>query len=102
MLIMEDIYRHCCGIDVHKNLIVTCLKKSSRQELREFDTMTGEIKMLANWLTEVSCEMAATESTGPYRKPQHNLFQLLGLDTMTVNASHTKTASGRNTDSKVA
>ena len=43
---------------MHKNLIVACLRKGGRQELREFGTMTSEIKALANWLTEAGCEMA--------------------------------------------
>lgn len=99
---MEVVYRCCCGIDVHKNLIVACLRKGGRQELREFGTMTGEIKALANWLTEAGCEMAAMESTGPYWKPLYNLFELLGLDTMIVNAAHMKAVPGRKTDSKDA
>lgn len=32
---MEVVYRCCCGIDVHKNLIVACLRKGGRRELRE-------------------------------------------------------------------
>ena len=99
---MEVVYRCCCGIDVHKNLIVACLRKGGRQELREFGTMTGEIKALANWLTEAGCEMAAMESTGPYWKPLYNLFELLGLDAMIVNAAHMKAVPGRKTDSKDA
>lgn len=59
---MEVVYRCCCGIDVHKNLI---------------------------------CEMAAMESTGPYWKPLYNLFELLGLDAMIVNAAHMKAVPGR-------
>ena len=99
---MEVVYRCCCGIDVHKNLIVACLREGGRQEVREFGTMTGEIKALANWLTEAGCEMAAMESTGPYWKPLYNLFELLGLDTMIVNAAHMKAVPGRKTDSKDA
>lgn len=95
---MEVVYRCCCGIDVHKNLIVACLRKGGRQELREFGTMTGEIKVLANWLTEAGCEMTAMESTGPYWKPLYNLFELLGLDTMIVNAAHMKAVPGCKTD----
>lgn len=77
---MEVVYRCCCGIDAHKNLIVACLRKGGRQELREFGTMTGEIKALANWLTEAGCEMVAMESTGPCWKPLYNLLELLGAD----------------------
>ena len=56
---MEVVYRCCCGIDVHKSLIVACLRTGSKQELREFGAMTREIKALANWLAEAGCEMAS-------------------------------------------
>ena len=85
---MEAVYRCCCGIDVHKKLIVACLKNGVRQELREFGTMTSEIKELAGWLKEADCEIAAMESTGVYWKPLYNLFELVGLDVMVVNAAH--------------
>ena len=53
---MEVVYRCCCGIDVHKSLIVACLRRGGKQELREFGTMTCEIKALASWLSEAGCE----------------------------------------------
>ncbi len=87
---MEVVYRCCYGIDVHKSLIVACLRTGGKQELREFGTMTCEIKASANWLTEAECEMAAMESTGSYWKPLYNLFELLGLNAMIVNAGHMK------------
>ena len=99
---MEVVYRCCCGIDVHKSLIVACLRTGGKRELREFGTMTWEIKELAHWLTESGCEMAAMESTGPYWKPLYNLFELLGLDAMIVNAAHMKAVPGRKTDVKDA
>ena len=52
---MEVVYRCCCGIDVHKSLIVACLRTGGKRELREFGTMTWEIKELAYWLTEAGC-----------------------------------------------
>ncbi len=99
---MEVVYRCCCGIDVHKSLIVACLRTGSKQELREFGTMTCEIKALVNWLTEAGCEMAAMESTGSYWKPLYNLFEMLNLDAMIVNAGHMKAVPGRKTDVKDA
>lgn len=99
---MKAVYRCCCGIDVHKRLIVACLKKSGRQEVREFGTMTGEIKELAKWLREAGCEMAAMESTGVYWKPLYNLFEPRELDMMVVNAAHMKAVPGRKTDMKDA
>ena len=52
---MKAVYRCCCGIDVHKKLIVACLKKGGGQELREFGTMTGELRELAAWLKGEGC-----------------------------------------------
>lgn len=99
---MEVVYRCCCGIDVQKSLIVACLRTGGEQELREFGTMTCEIKALANWLTKAGCEMAAMESTGSYWKPLYNLFEMLNLDAIIVNAGHMKAVSGRKTDVKDA
>ena len=35
---MDKVYDKCCGIDVHKKLIVACFKKGNKQE-----KYTGEI-----------------------------------------------------------
>jgi len=99
---MEVVYRCCCGIDVHKKMIAVCLNNGGKQELREFGTTTGEIKILANWLLEAGCEMIAMESTGVFWKPLYNLFELMGLDAIIVNASHMKALPGRKTDVKDA
>jgi len=99
---MEVVYRCCCGIDVHKKMIVACLNKDGKMELREFGTTTCEIRVLANWLTEANCEMIAMESTGVFWKPLYNLFELTGLEAIIVNASHMKALPGRKTDVKDA
>lgn len=99
---MDVIYRCCCGIDVHKKLIVACLRKGGKSELREFGTMTGEIRELALWLQEAGCEMVAMESTGVYWKPLYNLFELLDINAIVVNAAHMKAVPGRKTDMKDA
>ena len=99
---MEVVYRCCCGIDVHKKVIVACLVNGGEQELREFGTTTSEIKTLANWLTESGCEMIAMESTGVFWKPLYNLFELMDLDAMIVNAAHMKALPGRKMDVKDA
>ena len=66
--------------DVHKEVIVACLVNGGEQELREFGTTTGEIKSMANWLTESGCEMIAMESAGVFWKPLYNLFELMDLN----------------------
>jgi transposase len=46
--------------------------------------------------------MIAMESTGVYWKPLYNLFEMMDLDAIIVNASHMKTLPGRKTDVKDA
>jgi len=99
---MEVVWRRCCGIDVHKKIIVACLNINGKREVREYGTMTGEIKELAGWLLEAKCEMVAMESTGVYWKPLFNLFEIMGLEAMIVNAAHMKALPGRKTDVKDA
>ena len=99
---MDVVYRRCCGIDVHKKMIVACLMNGAKRELREFGTTTGELKELNAWLSDAGCEMIAMESTGVYWKPLYNLFELSGLPAMVVNAAHMKALPGRKTDVKDA
>ena len=46
--------------------------------------------------------MIAMESTGVYWKPLYNLFEIMGLEAMVVNAAHMKALPGRKTDIKDA
>lgn len=99
---MEVIYGVCCGVDVHKKMIVACLKTGKNKELRKYGTTTKELTELANWLLTVNCEMIAMESTGSYWKPIYNILEMLDLDVIIVNAHHIKTVPGRKTDIKDA
>ena len=99
---MERIYDKCCGIDVHKKLIVACFKKGNKQELREFGATTRELLELAGWLKSGGCEMIAMESTASYWKPLYNILEASELSAMVVNAHHMKAVPGRKTDVKDA
>ena len=48
---MDKVYDKCCGIDVHKKLIVACLKKGNSHEIREFGATTRELLSLAAFST---------------------------------------------------
>lgn len=66
----EDVYYgRCAGIDVHKRMIVVCLRIGRKQETREFGTLTHELREMTAWLKANGCQMAAMESTGSYWKP---------------------------------
>ena len=94
----EVYYERCAGIDVHKKLLVVCMRIGRRQEVREFGTLTHEIREVAEWLKDNGCQMAAMESTGPYWKPLYNIFEQENLPVMVCNAYHIKNVPGRKTD----
>lgn len=99
---MEKVYDKCCGIDVHKKLIVACFKKGNTQEIREFGATTRELLEMADWLKDGGCEMIAMESTASYWKPLYNIFESSDLNAIVVNARHIKAVPGRKTDVKDA
>ena len=95
---MEKVYDICCGIDVHKKLMVACLKNGSKQEVRQTGATTRELLELADWLKASGCQMVAMESTGSYWKPLYNILEMSGIPAMVVNAQHMKAVPGRKTD----
>jgi len=98
----EVIYERCAGIDVHKRMIIVCLRIGRKTQIREFGTLTHELREMTAWLKENGCQMAAMESTGSYWKPLYNIFEIEELPAMVVNAQHMKSVPGRKTDVKDA
>ena len=99
---MEHQYKVCCGLDVHKKLLVACLRTGRKTEIRECGASTREILELADWLLENQCECAAMESTGSCWKPVYNIFESCELNPIVVNAQHMRNVPGRKTDIKDA
>lgn len=96
---MEVIYKSCCGIDVHKNKLVACLKiKGKKNVIKEFSGQTEDIKSMANWLLESNCEKVAMESTASFWKPLVNIFEMTNLDYTVINARDYKNLPGKKTD----
>lgn len=96
---MDVIYKSCCGIDVHKNKLVACLKIRGKQAvIKEFSGQTEDIKKMADWLKENKCEKIAMESTASYWKPLVNIFEIKKLDYTIINARDYKNLPGKKTD----
>jgi len=99
---MEVVHERCCGLDVHKKVVVACLivpgKDGRRHKtVRSFGTMTADLLALADWLSEEGCTHVAMESTGVYWKPIYNLLEGQ-FELLVVNAQHLKAVPGRKTD----
>ena len=100
---MEVVYGRCCGMDIHKDLVVACcVTGRNKKETRSFGTMTGDLLVLCGWLKENKVEMVAMESTASYWKPVFNLLEIEGVPAILVNAQHIKNVPGRKTDVKDA
>ena len=99
---MEVYYERCCGIDVHKKILVACFRIGEKQETKSFGSSTSDLRAMADWLLENDCQMVAMESTGSYWKPVYNVLEVLGLEVMVVNARHMRNVPGRKTDKKDA
>lgn len=102
---MRVIYQRCCGIDVHKKMIVACLLICSAQgvqkEIQTFSTMLSDLFRLREWLKAQGCQAVAMESTGVYWKPIWNVLEG-ELELLLCNAQHIKAVPGRKTDVKDA
>jgi transposase len=109
--VSEVVNARCCGLDVHKDTVVACVRVTGPggrvdQEVRTFNTTTRGLLELGDWLSAQRVTAAAMESTGVYWKPVWNLLEgratvdgeAIGL--MLVNARHIKNVPGRKTDVK--
>jgi len=95
----EDVYyERCAGIDVHKTFLVVCLRIGRKTEVKEYGTLTKDIREMVAWLKSNCCQMTAMESTGSYWKPIYNIFEQERLPAMICNSHHIKNVPGRKTD----
>lgn len=99
---MQVVYQRCCGLDIHKKIIVACSHTPVGKEIQSFGTMTEDILSLVEWVKSKECSCVAMESTGVYWKPIYNLLELNQVETLVVNAQHIKAVPGRKTDVKDA
>ena len=99
---MQVVHPRCCGLDVHKKVLVACLMILTadgrlNKEIRSFGTMTQELMALSDWLLGAGCTHIAMESTGSYWKPIWNILEGK-FELLLVNAQHIKAVPGRKTD----
>ena len=94
---MEVWYACCCGIDVHAKVVVACVIKVGKKEVRPFSTMTAELLCLLDWLTQAGCTHVAIESTGVYWRPVFNILAGV-MEVILTNARDAKGYKARKTD----
>jgi len=78
-------------------MLVACLLKVGRKEVRTFSTMTEDLLRLLDWLTQAGCTHVAIESTGVYGRPVFNLREGV-MEVLLTNARDAKGYKARKTD----
>jgi transposase len=103
---MEVLHPRCCGLDVHKETVVACVRLvidgKTVKEVRTFSTTTASLIALSEWLTETKCTHVAMEATGVYWKPVWHILSDEDFELVLANAAHIKNVPGRKTDVKDA
>jgi transposase len=66
--------------------------------VRSFQSFTGDLHRLADWLVECDIETVAMESTGIYWIPLYEILESRGIRVVVANARDVKHVPGRKTD----
>ena len=87
------------GIDIGAEMIVVAVPPSRDPEpVRTFDSFTGGLLRLRDWLLANGIRTAAMESTGNYRINCYDILEQAGIEVFLVNARHVKGVPGKKTD----
>lgn len=107
---MNDLLERCCGLDIHKDIIVACILdgaagQKADSEIREFSTLIPGMDALKDWIVSRDCRYVAMESTGIYWQPVYETLEnAFGgeISLLVVNARHMKNVPGKKTDMRDA
>lgn len=98
---MELLHPRCAGLDVHKDVVVACLRiqegPTGRTVVESFGTTTKALLALNDWLAEHGVTHVAMEATGVYWKPVWHVLEG-SFELVLANAMHVKNVPGRKTD----
>jgi transposase len=99
---MEVLHPHCAGLDVHKDMVVACVRHAVEgkveREVRSFKTTTRDLMALSEWLSAEGCTHIVMEATGIYWKPVWHILSDGEFELVLANAAHVKNVPGRKTD----
>ncbi len=95
----ELIHLHSAGIDVGSMLMVVCYTdQDGTIHLREFDSFTQSLYLLAELLQQAGVEKVAMEATGDYWKALYGILESYGMEMVLVNPHHYKNVAAHKTD----
>lgn len=101
---MKIVRKICCGMDVHKDLIVATIASSDDNNVttykqRAFSTFNSDLLALLEWLKDNECYDVCMESTGKYWIPIFNVLET-ELNVYLTHPKYVKAIKGHKTDKK--
>jgi transposase len=99
---MEVIIERCAGLDVHKDVVVACVRYPGDDGERlsqtaSFKTFTADLLALRDWLVSFGVTRVGMEATGVYWKPPFYVLED-SMECWLLNARHMANVPGRKTD----
>ena len=103
---LKIVYPICCGIDVHKSFVVACIASTDNKGVtsykrHRFSTFTGDLRRLAQWLSDNNCSDVCMESTGKYWIPVFNILES-SCTVVLAHPKYVKAIRGKKTDNRDA
>lgn len=101
---MKIVRKICCGMDIHKNLIVAAIAASGDNNVttyiqKQFSTFNSDLLNLLNWLKSNNCFDVCMESTSKYWIPVFNILES-ELNIFLTHSKYVKVIRSKKTDKK--
>jgi transposase len=101
---MKIVHPICCGIDVHKSVVVATIAKTDNNNIttysqRSFKTLNPDLIALRDWLLENECLHVCMESTGKYWIPLFNILEE-HVEVILTHPKYVRAIKGKKTDKK--
>lgn len=101
---IKIVHQICCGLDVHKKMVVATIAATNPQNVttyktKTFKTINADLYNLKNWLIDNNCYDVCMESTGKYWIPIFNILEDQ-IRVILAHPKHVKAIKGKKTDKK--
>jgi transposase len=102
---MKEVYRRCCGLDVHKETVVVCVLpldgRAGEPVKKIYGTFRADLVRMRVWLKQLRVTEIAMESTGVYWRPIWNVLEEQGFERLLlVNPVQVKALKGGKSDGR--
>ena len=102
---MRLVYPICCGVDVHKNLIVATIAITDKSNITQyivetFSTINRDLMRFRTWLISHNCYHVCMESTGKYWIPVFNILEQADIHVLLTHPKYVRAIKGKKTDKK--